>query len=593
MNLILMLIMALVFLAPLAILDVSAAEEEEAVQKATLRVRSSPNILFMSGGGSYDMGISVKIPAAPESWNEYTFVGWKIDQQWANGNPITIKMDRTHTAEAIYEKSYSGNVIIDSIPRVAEINVDGEIYLPSELPLSFDWDANTDHIITIEAIINENPNTRYKFDSWKDNDITTQRLVTADSEKQNFIALYKVQHFLKSISEIGTIEGGGWVDKGTTANFGVESDIVLDKKNDQIRYVFNSWNSGDYLNSPDNSIDVVKATTVKAKWNEQYMLQLKTNIPDYDVFGNGWYDMKKKVALIAEETLESTNSDTKYVFEKWVSKGPNPVIIPNAQSSFTTITMLEPYIIEAQYKKSYLVNVWTPFGNAIGAGFYKENDVAEISMASNQIVVKPNQERKIFSGWDTQGARIMGGDAGSGESGQNLLVFVDKPMDITANWKSQYFLDVQSTTKVNVKGSGWYDIGRMVPISVDNLSTVAGMWSAETFDRWTGDIDKETSNARVMMNGPKSVVAEFKVDNTPGIINSIILAAMAGVGAIVFKKTRKNIKFSKKPKRPEEFEEYKQNPFEKYSEEQRFDDFEFHPRKQKKATAIIDWLMGK
>ena len=192
--------------------------------------------------------------------------------------------------------------------------------------------------------------------------------------------------------------------------------------------------------------------------------------------------MNKQVALIAEETLESTNSDTKYVFEKWVSRGPNPVIIPNAQSSFTTITMLEPYIIEAQYKKSYLVNVWTPFGNAIGAGFYKENDVATISMAKNQVVVKPNQERKIFSGWDTHGARIMGGDAGSGESGQNLLVFVDKPMDITADWKSQYYLDVQSTTKVEVKGSGWYDLGRMVPISVDQLSTPAGMWCAQTFD---------------------------------------------------------------------------------------------------------------
>jgi len=589
MNLILMLIMALVFLAPIAILDVSA---DEHVQK-TLRVKSSPNILFMSGGGSYDIGKSVTIPEAPESWNEYTFVGWQIDNQWVVGNPITIIMDRTHTAEAIYEKSMSGNVIIDTIPRVAEINVDGEIYLPSELPLSFNWDVNTEHILTIEDVIKESPNTRYKFDSWKDNDITTQRTVTATSEKQDFIVLYKVQHLIKPISEIGLIEGGGWMNEGSAANFGIQSDVVLDKKNDQIRYVFNSWNSGDYLNSPQNTIDVLEATTIEALWDEQYYLQLKTNIPEYDLFGNGWYDTEKQVALIAEEVLESDNADTKYVFDRWISKGPNPVIIPNAQSSSTTIEMLEPYIIEAKYKKSYLVNVWTPFGNAIGAGFYNENEVATISMASNQIVVQPNQERKIFSGWDTQGARIMGGDAVIGESGQNLLVFVDKPMDITANWKSQYYLDVQSTTKVNVKGAGWYDIGRMVPISVDQQSTPAGMWTAETFDRWSGDVDKETSNARIMMNGPKSVVAEFKVDNTPGIINSIILAAMAGVGAIVFKKTRKNIKFSKKPKRPEEFEEYKQNPFEKYSEEQRFDDFEFHPRKQKKATAIIDWLMGK
>jgi len=206
MNLILMLIMALVFLAPLAILDVSAEE-------VSLRVRSSPNILFMPGGGAFEVGTSVKIPKAPESWSEYTFVGWQIDKQWAEGNPITITMDRPHTVDAIYEKSMSGNIIIDTIPRIAEVNVDGEIYLPSELPLSFDWDVNTSHIISIEDVIKDSPNTRYKFDSWKDNDITTYRTITATTEKQDFIVLYKVQHLLKSISEIGIVEGGGWVNQ--------------------------------------------------------------------------------------------------------------------------------------------------------------------------------------------------------------------------------------------------------------------------------------------------------------------------------------------------------------------------------------------
>ena len=192
--------MVLVFLAPLVILNVSAEEQN------FLRVRSSPNILFMSGGGSFDEGTSTTIPKASETWKEYRFVGWKIDGQWAPGNPITITMNANHEAEAIYEKSVIGNVVIDTIPRMAEVNVDGEIYLSSELPLSFEWTVNSEHVITIQDVYKKSPQVRYKFDSWKDNNLSTQRTVTATTERQQFVVLYKMQHYLNPISEIGSVE---------------------------------------------------------------------------------------------------------------------------------------------------------------------------------------------------------------------------------------------------------------------------------------------------------------------------------------------------------------------------------------------------
>ena len=505
-------------------------------------------------------------------------------------------MDASHSLIAVYSKELGGKIIVDTIPRIAEVTIDGTIYLPDELPVSFSWQDGSTHVISTPTIIKENPDTRYVFDSWKDKNTESERTVTIGPETQEFVALFKTEHFLKPITEYGVVVGGGWQEAGKNAEFELESDIVLDKKDQSIRYVFESWDLGDYQNLPNNSIDMEESTTVTANWEKQYYVKLQSNIPDYDLFGTGWYSTDRKLALIAEESLESPNADIQYVFDRWVSKGPNPVIIPNAHSPATTITVEEPYVIEAQYKKAYRVDVWTPYGDALGAGFYDEGEIAQISISSNDVVVEPRKVRQVFNGWDTHGARTLDDFVGNSAAAppvtgnvQNLMIFVDKPTTVTAKWNTQYYLDVQST-EGQTKGSGWYDIGRLVPISIDTRSTPPGMWSVSIFDRWTGDIESDSENERVMMNQPKTVIAEFRQDNTPGIVNSIILTAVAGVGGVVYLKTQKpklSFKSRKKERVHEEinpFESYRDNPFES----------NLHiPARRPKKKAVMDWLMGR
>jgi len=542
------LLIVLVFFASFSIIEASA-QVVSGSDIFTLRVKSEPNILFISGGGEYKAGTTVTIDPAPETFEDYTFVGWQIDGRWAEGNPITIRMDNSHSALAVYSKDKVGNIVIDTIPKVSEITVDGTIYLPDELPLSFSWVEGSTHIISTPAIIKSSPETRYVFDSWKDKNKESDRTITVDSETKEFIVLYKTEHFLKPITEYGTVIGGGWQEAGKTATFELESDIVLDKKDDNIRYVFDSWDFGDYINSPANSVDLTEPVTVKAKWTPQFKLDVKTSIPDYVLFGSGWYEEGKQVALIAEEELESPNSDIRYVFDRWISRGPNPVLIPNAQEPSTTIAVDQPYVVEATYKESYRVNVWSPFGNPIGSGFYTDSEIAEITLPENEIVVSPNKEKKIFVGWNTYGARTMTPELGAEEDtknigNQNLLVLVDHPLNVTANWKSMYYVDVQ-TPYLKATGSGWYELGQLVPIAIQQRSTPPGMWSSNTFSGWSGDISGDNINARVIVNGPKSIVAEWKEDNTPGIINGIILAGIGGVAAVVYKKTHFNLKNNK------------------------------------------------
>ena len=579
------LIVLLVFVITFTAIEASAQLADD---QYTLRVRTEPNILFIGGGGSFISGTMVTIDEAPERWNEYSFVGWKIDGRWAQGNPITIRMDAGHSAVAIYNKEMVGSINVDSIPRISEITVDGTIYLPDELPISFSWPEGSTHIISSPGIIKQSPETRYIFDSWKDKSTQNDRTVTIGSETQEFIALFKTQHFLKPITEYGRVIGGGWQDEGRTALFEIESEIILDKKSDNIRYVFESWDFGDYENSASNSIDITQPVTVKAHWTPEFKLDLKTSVPDYNLFGTGWYPVAKQLALIAEEELESSDADTKYVFDKWVSKGPNPVIIPNAQSPTTTITIGEPYVIEATYKESYRVNVWSQYGNPVGGGFYPKGEIATISLSQNEVLIQPNKVKKVFQGWNTFGARTMNQDIALEQTdpvARNLLVFVDKPLNVTTTWRTQYYLDVQSQ-EGTAKGSGWYDLGRMVPVSVDQKSAPPGMWSSKVFDRWTGDIESTEANERIIINEPKTVIAEWKIDNTPGIINGVILAGVAGMAVLVYTKTQKNKAKSAKTV-------MENLPFEKFlslrnKKPENTPSFYNKPKRN-----ILDWLLGR
>jgi len=585
----------LIFVSTITIIDASAQE----AGIFHLTVKSSPNIIFLSGSGDYAAGKEVTLDPAPKTWQDYSFIGWRVDGRWSVENPPTIRMDNSHTVEAVYEKTgLVGGLIIDTIPRVAEVTVDGTIYLPDELPLTFSWPAGSKHVISIPAAVGKDPQTRYVFDSWKDQDTKILRTVMA-GDADDYIALYKTQYFLKSISEYGTVIGGGWQDEGAPVSFEIESDVVVDPKDENIRYIFNSWDQGDYLNSPQNSIDFVTPITIKANWNTEYKLNLQTNVPDYELSGGGWHAVGKNVFLIAEEEIKSPNSDVNYVFDQWVSKGINPVVIPNAHSPSTSITLDTPYTIEAQYKKSYQVNVWTPFGTAVGGGFYPDGSVAEIKVQKTEAIVEPNQIRKVFTGWNTGNARIMdlGGPAeldpdGKLIGGENLLLFADRPLNVTANWKTQYYLDIESPEGL-VTGEGWYDVGKIARIAIQNPSTSQGFWTSYNFERWIGDYEEDSPYGTVIVNKPKVVIAQWKQDSTPGIYNSLILAGLGISGVVTYSKTHNRFSFGKNVR--ELIDESK--PFEKFfSLRKRSPSSEQHPSfysKPKKKKAVLNWLMGK
>ena len=532
----------LIFLAVILVSFVFMSTAYAEIKEYNLRVRTEPNVLFIGGSGVYKEGAVVTIDKAPDVWQNYKFVGWKVDGGWVTVNPPNIRMDTNHEITAIYTKNDIATLKIDAIPRVAKISVDDKIYLPSELPLALTFPFGTTVTIAIDEVMDDDPNTRYVFDVWKDMEKSNQRMITLDDDV-SLTALLKTQFQLKAISEFGTTYGAGWWDKGTTVQFGIDNATVVDKNNEQIRYVFEGWNDGYYKNSETNSIDIEAPTTVLANWKQQYKLDLVSSVTGVSLYGGGWYNEGKTVAIIAEEEYESPEADAKYVFDRWESVGPNTVIIPNPQSPLTTVTPDAPYFIEAKYKKSYLVNAYTPFGTASGSGFYAEGSNAEIKIITPEVITEPNKVKKVFAGWDAGDNKIVNTvpgnpDLGGPTTNQNLVITVGKPTTIIAKWRDQYYLDVQSPES-KVTGSGWYDIGKVVPISVSVPSVPPGAWSTYSFAGWSGDYDGKSVRGMVLVNKPKSVVAEWKDDYTPGVVNAMILSGVGTAGIMIINKTKK------------------------------------------------------
>jgi len=142
-------------------------------------------------------------------------------------------------------------------------------------------------------------------------------------------------------------------------------------------------------------------------------------------------------------------------------------------------------------------------------------------------------------------------------------------------------------------GEGWYDVGKIARLAMQTPTTSQSFWSSNVFDGWIGDYEDDSTHGTVIMNKPKTIIAQWKQDSSPGIYNSAILAGLALAGIVIYSKTHHRISFGKNVK--ELIDESK--PFEKFFLlRKKSESLDQHPsfyKKPKKKKAILNWLLGK
>ena len=193
------------------------------------------------------------------------------------------------------------------------------------------------------------------------------------------------------------------------------------------------------------------------------------------------------------------NPYSRFVFRQW---SDGSVANPRA------IQVSSDMSLGADFNAQYLLSL-DPSGGAIsGAGWYDLGTTAMVTATSPSNLVT-DQSRLVFLSWS--------GDLQS--NSPVLAVNMTRPYNLKADWKTQYYLNVQSPYAA--VGAGWYDANVQAVISLSS-PVAAGNGVRYLFVKWSGDLSGANQSQSIIMSGPKLVSAlwatqyELKIESDYG-----------------------------------------------------------------------------
>lgn len=144
----------------------------------------------------------------------------------------------------------------------------------------------------------------------------------------------------------------------------------------------------------------------------------------------------------------------------------------------------------------------------------------------------------------TAGVRYVFVEWSDGYGAALYSIEVKEQATYTARYKIQYLLTVNSPMG-DPQGSGWYDAGSSASFSVTSSLTVEGflgvLGGKYVFDHWSGDSTASTPSSSATIDGPKTVKAGWRTDNTMPytMIGGTILLVIIVVAILLFMKRRR------------------------------------------------------
>ena len=178
------------------------------------------------------------------------------------------------------------------------------------------------------------------------------------------------------------------------------------------------------------------------------------------------------------------NPSSRWVFRQWgdgVTSNPRTVDVSSDMS------------LSADFTTQYLLSLEPNGGATSPSGWYDPGTNATITATSPSNVVE-KQSRLIFANWS--------GDIQS--NSPTITITMDQPHNVTANWKMQYYLYINSPYPAT--GQGWYDAGIQATISLTPTVTTDN-GTRHLFVQWSGDLSGVDPTQQVTMSGPKFVSA--------------------------------------------------------------------------------------
>jgi len=216
------------------------------------------------------------------------------------------------------------------------------------------------------------------------------------------------------------------------------------------------------------------------------------------ISGEDWYDNCTYVNLTAPDFVPA--SGFRYRFDYWdvdgTPQGSNPITV-HMDANHTAI---------ANYVAQYYLNVISPYDTPGGEGWYDSCTYANATLLSG-VIDYGNETRRVFVDWS--------GDASGTNYAKSNPIYMNQNKTATANWKTQYYLTMDTNFGTVSPSDGWYDAGSIITISATPPSTIPGeryVWNGWT-GTGTGSYTGLDNPPYVTMNAPVTETASWTHQN--------------------------------------------------------------------------------
>jgi len=151
-------------------------------------------------------------------------------------------------------------------PGAVVVSVDGIQQLPGPVEVGVALGGNN---ITVPALVQVGPSTRFRFDHWSDGSLGTIHTIIVTGN-ESVEAVYVTQNLLTIVGAGENATGAGWYDADTVAAFSANQYApitgVLGAMG--VRSAFQGWYENGQLitNSPDGTISMDKPHTLTGVW---------------------------------------------------------------------------------------------------------------------------------------------------------------------------------------------------------------------------------------------------------------------------------------------------------------------------------------
>jgi hypothetical protein len=250
-------------------------------------------------------------------------------------------------------------------------------------------------------------------------------------------------------------------------------------------------------NGTDISNSSIDSAVTRIKPGEQYNHQFQINAPDKP--GRYWVILSWNAEFGPGSAIRNYQWDAGQLYEK-------------------TAERLEPLDIETNQSQAVMV-MQLPSQISITSGkilvdshpaSVKNDGSLEMTFPFNSVhsITTPDSI-EIDKGYREKFVKWIDGNT----SNPRQIVLTNN-LQIDPMYKTQYYLSVNSSDGAgigNPQGSGWYDKGTNANFSV---SSPAGFLMTKEFDHWQGSYNGKDNPASIIMNGPKTVVANWRFSGT-------------------------------------------------------------------------------